>query len=154
MAQDDAGAQEAYERELDEEEDIRRMDAEAAVRRAQGATHASDAAGSSSSATPAQSSAGEPLGTRAMLLRALLHAPTVWLECKGYSGRVTIDVRLYTGSILWWEARESQGDPAVLFRSVDCAGVNPKGQLQLVLFMMRLLVCPQVPPVYRTASAV
>ena len=37
MAQDDAGAQEAYERELDEEEDIRRMDAEAAARRAQGA---------------------------------------------------------------------------------------------------------------------
>ena len=63
MAQDDAGAQEAYERELDEEEDIRRMDAEAAIRRTQGATQASAAAGSSSSALPAQSSAGEPLRT-------------------------------------------------------------------------------------------
>ena len=61
MAQDDAGAQEAYERELDEEEDIRRMDAEAAARRAQGASHASAAtAGPSSGAAPAQNSAGEP----------------------------------------------------------------------------------------------
>ena len=58
MAQDDAGAQEAYERELDEEEDIRRMDAEAAARRAQGAVQSSTAAGPSSSAAPAQSSAG------------------------------------------------------------------------------------------------
>ncbi|CAL5223025.1 g5480 [Coccomyxa viridis] len=59
MAQDDAGAQEAYERELDEEEDIRRMDAEAAARRAQGASHASAAtAGPSSGAAPAQNSAG------------------------------------------------------------------------------------------------
>ena len=83
MAQDDAGAQEAYERELDEEEDIRRMDAEAAVRRAQGATQASAAAGSSSSATPAQSSAGEPHSTRACALHSSPHTHTVQLNARG-----------------------------------------------------------------------
>lgn len=60
MAQDDAGAQEAYERELDEEEDIRRMAAEASQRRAQGAAHANanGAAGASSSAGPSGSAPG------------------------------------------------------------------------------------------------
>ncbi len=85
MAQDDAGAQEAYERELDEEEDIRRMDAEAAARRAQGAIQASTAAGSSSSAAPAQSSAGEPLRcmwrhvhTQRALERAVASGKWMW----------------------------------------------------------------------------
>lgn len=57
LAQDDAGAHDAYERELDEEEDIRRMEAEAAARRAEGAAHAN---GASLSAAPAQDAAGEP----------------------------------------------------------------------------------------------
>ena len=88
MAQDDAGAQEAYERELDEEEDIRRMDAEAAARRAQGAVLAGSAAGPSSSAAPAQSSAGGPLGTRAMLLHASSRAYTACLGCRACSDSV------------------------------------------------------------------
>lgn len=60
LAQDDAGAHDAYERELDEEEDIRRMEAEAAARRAEGAAHAN---GASLSAAPAQDAAG-PSGTQ------------------------------------------------------------------------------------------
>ena len=40
LAQDDAGAHEAYERELDEEEGIKRLDAQAAALRAEGAAHA------------------------------------------------------------------------------------------------------------------
>lgn len=74
MAQDDAGAQEAYERELDEEEGIRRMDAEAAARRAQGAVQTNGAAGPSSSAAPDQSSAGGPPGDRNVLLQASSYA--------------------------------------------------------------------------------
>lgn len=63
LAQDDAGAHEAYERELDEEADIRRLDAEAAARRAEGAAHAASngSAAASSSAAAAGGSAGEPI---------------------------------------------------------------------------------------------
>ena len=58
LAQDDAGAHDAYERELDEEEDIRRMEAEAAALRAEGAAHAN---GASLSTAPAQEAAGARL---------------------------------------------------------------------------------------------
>jgi len=47
MAEDDAGATDAYERENDDEEEIRRMDEEAAARRAAEASAAATAAGSS-----------------------------------------------------------------------------------------------------------
>ena len=62
LAQDDAGAHEAYERELDEEEAIKRLDAEAAVRRAEGAIHAASngSTAASSHAAAAGGSAGEP----------------------------------------------------------------------------------------------
>ena len=62
LAQDEAGAHEAYERELDEEEAIKRLDAEAAARRAEGAAHAASngSTAASSHATAAGGSAGEP----------------------------------------------------------------------------------------------
>ena len=62
LAQDDAGAHEAYERELDEEEAIKRLDAEAAARCADGAAHAASngSTGASSHAAAAGGSAGEP----------------------------------------------------------------------------------------------
>ncbi len=68
MAQDDAGAQEAYEREQDEEEEIRRLDAEAVARRAQGAVHTNGGAGPSSSAGPSDSAAGNLSGLEDRLL--------------------------------------------------------------------------------------
>jgi hypothetical protein len=55
LAQDDAGAHDAYERELDDEDDIRRMEAEAAVHRAEGAARVN---GASLRAAPAQDAAG------------------------------------------------------------------------------------------------
>ncbi|CAK0771177.1 hypothetical protein CVIRNUC_003840 [Coccomyxa viridis] len=62
LAQDDAGAHEAYERELDEEEAIKRLDAEAAARRAEGAVHAASngSTAASSHAAAAGGSAATP----------------------------------------------------------------------------------------------
>ena len=78
LAQDDAGAHDAYERELDEEEDIRRMEAEAAARRAEGAAHAN---GASLSAAPAQDAAGAPL--------TLLSLDHIQLEGLGITSRIS-----------------------------------------------------------------
>ena len=81
MAQDDAGAQEAYEREQDEEEEIRRLDAEAVARRAQGAVHTNGGAGPSSSAGPSDSAAGNLSG----LEDCLLECPTIYTPACSFS---------------------------------------------------------------------
>lgn len=90
LAEDDAGATDAYERENDDEEEIRRMDEEAAARRAAEASAAAAAAGSSGPGASSGAASSSNKGAITHPKCAAMSRQTVLMECAQRNPQSTI----------------------------------------------------------------